>query len=279
MAPLPLRPLTTASKAGTPGGLPSSLARRFSRMPDMLDDPAMGDIPHLLLVDDERSIREPLAQYLTKQGFRVTQVGEAEAARTRLTAYAIDLVILDIMMPGEDGLSLCRHIRETSETPVILLTARAEETDRIVGLEMGADDYVVKPFSPRELAARIKVVLRRSAGGGQRQHAPDSGSYVFSGWVLKSGERALVDREGVSVPLSTGEYNLLLALVTRPRQVLTRDQLLDLTQGREAAAFDRAIDNQVSRLRRKIELDPKNPEIIKTVWGGGYTLAAEVTRL
>lgn len=245
----------------------------------MLDDDLMGETPHLLLVDDERSIREPLAQYLTKQGFRVTQTGDAEAARTRLTAYAIDLVILDIMMPGEDGLSLCRHIRETSETPVILLTARSEETDRIVGLEMGADDYVVKPFSPRELAARVKVILRRAAAGGTRQHAPDTGSFAFAGWVLKSGERALVDREGVSVPLSTGEYNLLHALVTRPRQVLTRDQLLDLTQGREAAAFDRAIDNQVSRLRRKIETDPKNPDLIKTVWGGGYTLAAEVTRL
>ncbi|UVO49417.1 response regulator [Sphingomonas sp. SUN019] len=239
----------------------------------------MGDTPHILLVDDERSIREPLAQYLTKQGFRVTQVGDAEGARTRLTAYAIDLVILDIMMPGEDGLSLCRHIRATSETPVILLTAKSEETDRIVGLEMGADDYVVKPFSPRELAARIKVVLRRVQAGGARQHAPDSGAYAFAGWVLKTGERALVDREGVSLPLSTGEYNLLLALVTRPRQVLTRDQLLDLTQGREAGAFDRAIDNQVSRLRRKIETDAKNPDLIKTVWGGGYTLAAEVTRL
>ena len=239
----------------------------------------MGDTPHLLLVDDERSIREPLAQYLTRQGFRVTQAGDAESARSRLAAYAIDLAIVDIMMPGEDGLSLCRHLAATSDTPVILLTAKAEETDRIVGLEMGADDYVVKPFSPRELAARIKVVLRRTQGAGVRQHAPESGSYAFAGWVLKSGERALVDREGVSVALSTGEFALLLALVTRPRPVLTRDQLLDLTQGREAAAFDRAVDNQVSRLRRKIEADPKNPEIIKTVWGGGYTLAAEVTRL
>ncbi|WP_109806627.1 response regulator [Sphingosinithalassobacter portus] len=239
----------------------------------------MSDTPHLLLVDDERSIREPLAQYLTKQGFRVTQCGDAESARARLNAYSIDLVILDIMMPGEDGLSLCRHIRATSETPVILLTAKSEETDRIIGLEMGADDYVVKPFSPRELAARIKVVLRRLSAGGTRQHAPESGSFSFAGWVLKTGERALVDREGVSVPLSTGEYSLLHALVTRPRQVLTRDQLLDITQGREAAAFDRAIDNQVSRLRKKIENDPKNPAIIKTVWGGGYTLSAEVTRL
>ncbi len=245
----------------------------------MLSVDQMGETPHLLLVDDERSIREPLATYLTKQGFRVTQASDAEGARARLTAYAIDLVVLDIMMPGEDGLSLTRHIRETSETPVILLSARSEETDRIVGLEMGADDYVVKPFSPRELAARVKVILRRAAAGGTRQHAPDTGSFAFAGWVLKSGERALVDRDGVSLALSTGEYNLLHALVTRPRQVLTRDQLLDLTQGREAAAFDRAIDNQVSRLRRKIEIDPKNPDLIKTVWGGGYTLAAEVTRL
>ena len=163
--------------------------------------------------------------------------------------------------------------------PVILLTARSEETDRIVGLEMGADDYVVKPFSPRELAARVKTVLRRASTGGQRQRAPESGSFVFAGWLLKTGERTLVDREGVTVPLSTGEYNLLHALVLRPRQVLTRDQLLDLTQGREANAFDRAIDNQISRLRRKIEADAKTPELIKTVWGGGYTLATEVTRL
>ena len=245
----------------------------------MAEPDLMGDMQHLLLVDDERSIREPLAQYLTKQGFRVTQAADAESARMRLAAYAIDLVILDVMMPGEDGLSLCRHIAATSDTPVILLTAKAEETDRIVVLEMGADDYVTKPFSPRELATRVKVVLRRLTAGGARQHAPESGSYAFAGWVLTTGERSLVDREGVSVPLSTGEYNLLLALVTRPRQVLTRDQLLDLTQGREAAAFDRAIDNQVSRLRRKIEADAKTPDIIKTVWGGGYTLAAEVTRL
>ncbi|MGL4313256.1 MAG: response regulator [Sphingomonas sp.] len=239
----------------------------------------MGETPHLLLVDDERSIREPLAQYLQRQGFRVSQASDAATARTRLAAYAIDLIILDIMMPGEDGLSLCRHLRATSELPVILLTAKSEETDRVVGLEIGADDYVVKPFSPRELSARVKVVLRRYAIGGARQHAPDAGSFAFAGWVLKAGERALVDRDGVSVALSTGEFNLLLALVQRPRQVLTRDQLLDLTQGREAAAFDRAIDNQVSRLRRKIEADVKAPEIIKTVWGGGYTLAADVTRL
>lgn len=239
----------------------------------------MSDRPHLLLVDDERSIREPLAAYLQKNGFRVTAVGDAATARQRLAGYAIDLVVLDIMMPGEDGLSLCRHIRESGEIPVILLTARSEETDRIVGLEMGADDYVLKPFSPRELIARIKVILRRAGSGGTHHRAPESESYAFAGWVLKAGERTLVDSDGVSVPLSTGEYNLLLALVSRPNQVLSRDQLLDITQGREANPFDRAIDNQISRLRRKVEPDHRNPTLIKTVWGGGYTLAADVTRM
>lgn len=241
----------------------------------------MDDKPHILLVDDERSIREPLAAYLTRSGFRVTQAVDAAQARERMHGYAIDLIILDVMMPGEDGLSLCRHIRETSDRPVILLTAMAEETDRIVGLEMGADDYVVKPFSPRELVARIKVVLRRvgRGSGGVKQRPPETGSYAFAGWVLKAGERALVDPDGVSVPLSTGEFNLMLAFVTHPHQVLSRDQLLDLAHGREAHAFDRAIDNHISRLRRKMEADPKNPALIKTVWGGGYTLAADVTRL
>jgi two-component system OmpR family response regulator len=238
----------------------------------------MNDKPHVLLVDDERSIREPLAQYLSRNGFRVTAAADAAEARTRLAGSAIDLVVLDIMMPGEDGLSLCRHIRESGDLPVILLTAKSEETDRIIGLEMGADDYVLKPFSPRELVARIKAIFRRVAAGGVRQHA-DGTNYAFDGWVLKTGERTLVDREGVAVPLSTAEYNLMLAFATRPNQVLSRDQLLDITQGREANAFDRAIDNQISRLRRKIEDDPKNPRFIKTVWGGGYTLAADVRKL
>ena len=239
----------------------------------------MSERPHLLLVDDERSIREPLAQYLLRNGFRVTAVANAADARMRLAASAIDLVVLDIMMPGEDGLSLCRHIRENGDLPVILLTAKSEETDRIVGLEMGADDYVLKPFSPRELVARIKAIFRRVATGGVRQHSAAGGAnYAFDGWVLKTAERSLVDGEGVAVPLSTAEYNLMFAFATRPNQVLSRDQLLDFTQGRAANAFDRAIDNQISRLRRKIEEDPKNPRLIKTVWGGGYTLAADVRK-
>lgn len=235
--------------------------------------------PHLLIVDDERSIREPLSDYLGKNGFRVTRAENADKARAFLAAGGVDLAILDVMMPGEDGLSLSRFIRATSELPVILLTAKAEDTDKIVGLEMGADDYVVKPFNPRELIARIKTVLRRAGTVGVRQEAPETQSYAFGPWVLKAGERMLVDKDNVAVPLSTGEYNLLLALVTHPRQVLTRDQLLDMTQGREAEAFDRSIDNQVSRLRRKVEPDPKEPALIKTVWGGGYSLAAEVRRL
>ena len=239
----------------------------------------MSDEPHILLVDDERDIRDPLAAYLSRNGVRVSKADSAAAARQVLSAYSIDLVLLDIMMPGEDGLALTGYIRATGNVPVILLTARAEETDRIVGLEIGADDYVTKPFSPRELLARIKAVLRRAGDKDARVRAPDSDSYGFGPWVLKSGERELVDQEGVAIPLSTGEYNILHALVTRPRRVLSREQLLDLTQGRELAAFERSIDNHISRLRKKIEDDPSDPKLIKTVWGGGYMLAAEVRKL
>jgi DNA-binding response OmpR family regulator len=238
----------------------------------------MAGEPHILVVEDERDIRDPLAAYLTRNGLRVTKAEDAAAARQVLAAHGIDLVLLDIMMPGEDGLSLAGFIRATTKIPVILVTAKSEDTDRIVGLELGADDYVSKPFNPRELLARIKAVLRRSEGGGSVR-APDSDAYAFGAWVLKTGERELVGADGVAVPLSTGEYNLLLAFVTHPRRVLTRDQLLDLTQGRELAAFERSIDNHISRLRKKIEADPADPKLVKTVWGGGYTLAAEVKRL
>jgi two-component system OmpR family response regulator len=233
--------------------------------------------PHVLIVDDERDILDPLATYVSRNGFRVSKARDAAAARELLAAHAIDIALIDIMMPGEDGLSLTGFLRATTKVPVILLTARAEETDRIVGLELGADDYVTKPFSPRELVARIKAVLRRSSD--DRVKAPDADAYAFGDWVLRTGERELLGPHGDAVPLSTGEYSLLLALVTHPKRVLTRDQLLDLSQGRELGAFERSIDNHVSRLRKKIEADPHQPRLIKTVWGGGYTLAAEVRRL
>lgn len=234
---------------------------------------------HILLVDDEASLREPLADYLIKQGYKVQQAEDASIARSLLNAYDFDMILLDIMMPGEDGLSLCRFVTDKTDIPVIFISARTEETERIIGLELGADDYITKPFSPRELVARIKVILRRTERGGAKQIATPGGAYQFSGWTLKCDKRSLVDTDGVNVSLSTGEYQMLLALVSRAGQILNRDQLLDITQGREAHAFDRAVDNQISRLRRKIESDPKNPEIIKTVWGGGYVLAGEVKSL
>ena len=234
---------------------------------------------HILLVDDEASLREPLADYLIRQGYKVQQASDASIARSLLNAYDFDIILLDIMMPGEDGLSLCRFVTDKTEIPVIFISAKTEETERIIGLELGADDYITKPFSPRELVARIKVVLRRAEKGGGRRVATSGGGYLFSGWTLKCDKRSLVDSDGVAISLSTGEYQMLLALVSRAGKVLNRDQLLDITQGREAHAFDRAVDNQISRLRRKIEADPQNPEIIKTVWGGGYLLAGEVKSL
>jgi two-component system OmpR family response regulator len=233
--------------------------------------------PKVLLVDDEATLREPLAEYLTRQGFLVTAATNAAEARSRLKEDKPQIVLLDIMMPGEDGLSLCRHLVESRDIPVILLTARGEATDRIVGLEIGADDYVVKPFEPRELVARIRSVLRRAS----RAAAPAVENEVleFEGWRLDPLKRRLTDAEGTVVAISSVEFRLLLAFLEHPRQVLDRDRLLDMVQGREAHLFDRAVDNQVSRLRRKIEVDSRNPQIIQTVWGGGYMLAADVKRV
>ena len=240
---------------------------------------AMSGAPHILLVEDERTIREPLVQYLTRNGMRVSAVASAEEARQSLAAQAVDLILLDIMLPAEDGLSLCRSLRATSGIPIILVTARAEETERIVGLELGADDYVTKPFSARELLARIRAVLRRSREASLHAAPPEAAAYGFDRWILRTGERDLLDAEGIVVPLSTGEYSLLLALVTHPRRVLSRDQLLDLSRGREASPFDRSVDNQISRVRRKLADDPRDPRLVKTIWGGGYMLAADVRPL
>lgn len=236
--------------------------------------------PHILVVDDHRDIRDLLAKYLAQHGLRVTVAEGGVAMKRGLKASAVDLVVLDVMMPGEDGLSLCRHLRETTDIPVILLTAMAEDTDRVVGLEIGADDYVTKPFNPRELLARIKAVLRRAQSLPRQRNAPvESNLLRFDRWTFDAGRRELLDPAGTAVPLSTAEFQLLNAFLGHPRRVLSREQLLDLTQGRAAKVFDRSIDNQVSRLRRKIELDPKSPELIKTVWGGGYMLATDVARV
>jgi two-component system OmpR family response regulator len=239
----------------------------------------MNDSTHtrLLVVDDEASLREPLAEYLSRQGFVVTQAASAAEARSRLRDDVPDLVLLDIMMPGEDGLSFCRHLTETRAIPTIFLTARGEATDRIVGLEIGADDYVVKPFEPRELVARIRSVLRRAARGPV--DAAENEDFLFEGWRLDPLKRRLIDAEGALVAISSAEFRLLMAFLEHPRQVLDRDRLLDMVQGREAHLFDRAVDNQVSRLRRKIEVDSRNPLLIQTVWGGGYMLAADVRRV
>ena len=231
---------------------------------------------HILVVDDHREIRDLLARYLARCGLRVSVAESAARARRILETSAIDLVVLDIMMPGEDGLSLCRHLRSTTGLPVIMLTAMAEDTDRVVGLEMGADDYLVKPFNPRELLARIKAVLRRSNRLPQQRTAPEASIVRFERWQLNVGRRELLDEDGVGIPLSTSEFSLLCALLNHPKMVLSRDQLLDLTRGRAANVFDRSIDNQVSRLRKKIEADPKEPTLIKTVWGGGYVFTADV---
>jgi two-component system OmpR family response regulator len=229
--------------------------------------------PHILVVDDARDIREPLGQYLKRHGFRATLAANAGEARAAVEGGAVDLVILDVMMPGEDGLSVCRWLVARGGPPVILLTAMSDDTDRIVGLELGADDYVVKPFNPRELLARIRAVLRRAPPAPP---VVPSGRRRFAGWTFDPAARSLAHVDGRSAELTSGEARLLGVLLDRSRTVLSRDRLLDLTAGRDAKAYDRAIDNQVSRLRRKIEADPARPVLIVTEWGGGYALAADV---
>jgi two-component system OmpR family response regulator len=230
---------------------------------------------HILIVDDERDIRKPLGDYLGKHGYRISLAADGREMDQAMAAASVDLVILDVMMPGEDGLRICRRLQETSRIPVILLTAMSDETDRIVGLELGADDYVSKPFNPRELLARVKSVLRRSAMLPRRQQRV-RGIVKFDRWQFDLKRKELIGPDGVVVRLSSGEHLLLSSLVEHAGLTLSREQLLDLTRGRDAQLFDRSIDNQISRLRRKIELDPKNPRIILTQWGGGYEFASEL---
>lgn len=233
--------------------------------------------PHILIVDDHREVRDLVSRALAKDGFRVSTAADGRAMRKVLANSRIDLILLDLMLPGEDGLSLCRAIRAESNIPIIMLTAKGDEVDRVIGLELGADDYLPKPFGSRELIARIKAVLRRSNGKAAAGPAQRPKRYRFDRWQLDTARRELLRDDGVTVPLSTGEYDLLIALVERPQRVLTRDQLLDLARGRSANALDRSIDTQVSRLRRKLERDPNSPQIIKTVWGGGYMFTPVVS--
>ncbi len=236
----------------------------------------MSDEPHILVVDDHRDIRDALAKYLARNGYRVAQADSTAAARKVLSGAAIDLCVLDIMMPGEDGLSLTRELRAQGTLPIILLTAVTEETDRIIGLEMGADDYLTKPFNPRELLARIKAVLRRTQALPAQPLAQPPGRLQVGPWQVDPGAQEVSSGDGLPLTLSTAEFRLLHAFITHPQRVLTRDQLLDLTQGRSALPFDRSMDNLISRLRRKIEPDPKNPTLIKTHWGSGYSLSVPV---
>ncbi|GAB0115381.1 response regulator [Acidisoma sp. C75] len=236
--------------------------------------------PHLLVIDDDHDIRDLLTRFMEKNGFRITAVRDARDARRAWTRGAFQLVILDLMLPGEGGLDLARWLRDQEDVPIVMLSAMGEDTDRIIGLELGADDYIAKPFNPRELLARIKAVMRRAsdrqAGGGQADR--NARPLVFSGWRLEPARRRLLNPDGVEVPLTGGEYDLLYALLERANRVLTRDMLLDLLRGRQAGPFDRAIDVAVSRLRRKLDDQGGGAQLIKTVRGGGYVLATTVER-
>lgn len=237
--------------------------------------------PHILIVDDDPEIRDLVSRFLVKHDLRTDTAANGQELFKKLEVGSFDLIVLDLMMPGEDGLTLCRKIRSQSSIPIIMLTALGEDTDRIVGLEMGADDYIAKPFNPRELLARIKAVLRRFEQGEQNslEEVQRGKALTFNGWSLDLTKRELRTEDGVLVTLTAGEFDMLSAFLERPNRVLSRDQLLDLTKGRNAGPFDRSIDVQLSRLRRKIEVDPKDPKIIKTVRGGGYILSAKVERL
>ncbi len=241
----------------------------------------MSRMPQVLLVEDDAEISRMLSRFLVENGFRVLAAGDGKNADQTLQDNVVDVVVLDIMLPGEDGFSICRRLRAGSHLPIIMLTARGDEIDRIVGLEMGADDYLTKPFSPRELLARIRAVMRRAANGNGGDQPgplgePRTQILTFEGWRIHSGLRQLHNPSGVRIGLTGAEFDLLLALCQHPRRVLSRDQLLDFTQGRSAAPFDRSIDVLVSRIRQKIEADARDPQFIKTVRLGGYVFTPEV---
>lgn len=232
--------------------------------------------PHILIADDDSQIRSGLARLLGGQGMRISQASNGSEVFHTFSVAHIDLVILDVMMPGEDGFSICRKLRGKSNVPIVLLSAVAGDTDRIVGLELGADDYICKPFLPRELVARLKTILRRANSLPAQQHSREALRYTFNGWQLDVLNRLLYAADGTAVDLTTGEFELLNTFIQRPQVVLSRDQLLDLAKGRALAPFDRSIDVQIMRLRRKIEIDPQAPQLIKTVRHRGYIFTPNV---
>ncbi|MGY4494614.1 response regulator [Pseudomonas sp. TE3610] len=233
----------------------------------------MNSATHIAIVDDYEDIRDLVGQYLRQHGYHVTTCENALSLRQLLEVQPPDLVILDVMMPGEDGLSLCRHLRTHTDIPVIFLSAMTEDLDVILGLELGADDYLAKPFNPRELLARIKAILRRVQRPVEAPAPQVTESIQFGQWTFNRKLRELVGADGISTPLSASEFKLLCVFVDHPEQVLTRDELLEQVAGRQQDYFDRSIDNQVSRLRKKIETDPRQPRHIKTHWGGGYSFS------
>ena len=235
---------------------------------------------HILVVDDEARIRTMLRRYLEGEGFKVSEAADGTVMRRVLEGEAVDLVLLDLMMPGEDGLSLARYIRQRAQTPIIMLTGKGDLIDRVAGLEAGADDYIGKPFHLREILARIRTVLRRVPAPAAPAAAtePPADILRFQGWQLDMLRRELRSADGVVVPLTSGEFELLRVFATHANRVLNRDQLMELVKGRGWEAYDRAIDTQIVRLRKKIEPDPANPALIKTVRGAGYVFAAVVSR-
>lgn len=233
---------------------------------------------HILVVDDDQDIRELLSTFFTKNGFQISTLSSGERLLELLAKTPIDIILLDVMLPGNDGFGLCRMVREKHRIPIIMLTAVSEETDKIIGLELGADDYLTKPFNPRELLARIKAVFRRINETPSNEQTLDSEQYEFSGWTLNEASRQLFSPEKLEVALSAGEYELLMAFIKHPRRVLSRDFLLDYTKNRDAGPYDRSIDVLVSRLRQKIEEVPKEPTLIKTIRAGGYFFSESVSR-
>lgn len=234
---------------------------------------------NILVVDDNIEIRELLADYLEKHSFQVSVVTNGREMRFAVKHNNFDLIILDIILPGEDGLNLCRYVKEISGPPVIILTAMTEDTDCVVGLELGADDYITKPFVPRVLLARIKAVLRRIQAHQPKavEKGKEDKQPYFSHWTVDIYQQHLIRKDGLLIPLSNSEFTLLQVFLKKPKEVLSRDQLLNLTKGLDASLYDRSIDNQISRLRKKIETEPNKPKLIKTVWGGGYLFTHSVS--